>query len=276
MEAEIFHVDAFATRVFAGNPAAVVRLTSFPDDALLQAVARENNLPVTAFLVAEKTDWHLRWFTRAGELPLCGHGTIASAWVVSNRLDPGRSEMVFHTNAGPLGVRRADERYAMDFPSRPPRPVAPLPSVAAAIGETPVELHHDGFNYMAVLDSAASVRRLKADVAAIERLQGTRGLIVTAAGDDGYDCVSRYFTPQQGVPEDAVTGSAHCALTPFWCARLGKQEIRAFQASPRGGEMICRIKGDRVELEGACAFYLEGTCRLSSSDAVDFQASAAR
>jgi PhzF family phenazine biosynthesis protein len=276
MEAEIFHVDAFATRVFAGNPAAVMRLASFPDDALLQSVARENNLPVTAFLVAEKTDWQLRWFSTAGELPLCGHGTIASAWVVSNRFDPGRCEMVFHTNAGPLGVRRAGERYAMDFPSRRPKPIAPLQSVAAAIGEAPVELQYDGVNYLAVLDSAASVRRLKPDIAAIERLEGTRGLIVTAAGDQGYDCVSRYFTPQQGIYEDAVTGSAHCALTPFWCARLGKQEIRAFQASARGGEMLCRINGDRVELEGACAFYLEGTCRLSSSDTVDFHARAAR
>jgi PhzF family phenazine biosynthesis protein len=261
MEAPIFHVDAFATRIFGGNPAAVMRLGSFPDDALLQSIAQENNLPVTAFLVPENADWNLRWFTTAGELPLCGHGTIASAWVVSNRLDPGRSEMLFNTNAGPLRVRRGGDRYAMDFPARYAKPVAAREEIAAAIGAAPVELHHDGVNYLAVLDSAASVRHLKADIASIDRLQGTRGLIVTAAGD-GYDCVSRYFTPQQGVPEDAVTGSAHCALAPFWCARLSKPEIRAFQASPRGGELVCRTNGDRVELEGACAFYNEGTCRF--------------
>lgn len=276
MEAAIFHVDAFATRVFGGNPAAVACLASFPHDALLQSIAQENNLPVTAFLVPKNADWDLRWFTTAGELPLCGHGTIASAWVVSNRLDPGRSDMVFGTNAGPLRVRRSSERYTMDFPARHAKPVAALEAIAAAIGETPVELHHDGVNYLAVLGSAASVRRLKPHIASIERLEGTRGLIVTAAGDDGYDCVSRYFTPQQGVPEDAVTGSAHCALAPFWCARLSKPEILAFQASPRGGELVCRANGDRVELEGACAFYFEGRCRLSSSDTVDFDACAAR
>jgi PhzF family phenazine biosynthesis protein len=262
MEAPIFHVDAFATRVFGGNPAAVMRLASFPDTALLQSIAQENSLPVTAFLVPENAGWNLRWFTTAGELPLCGHGTIASAWVVSNRLDPGRSDMVFTTNAGPLRVRRSGERYAMDFPARHAKPVVALEAIAAAIGETPVELYHDGVNYLAVLDSAASVRGLKPDITSIERLEGTRGLIVTAAGDDGYDCVSRYFTPQQGVPEDAVTGSAHCGLTPFWCARFGKREIRAFQASTRGGELVCRTNGDRVELEGACAFYKEGTCRF--------------
>ena len=245
-------------------------LETFADDALLQSIAKENDLPATAFLVRNGASWNLRWFTATNELPLCGHGTIAAAWVVSTRLDPGRTEMLFETNAGPLPVRRNGERYAMDFPARHPKAVAPVEQIATAIGVTPVELHHDGVNYIAVLESAAIVRALRPDISAVERLEETRGLIVTAAGDEGYDCVSRYFTPQQGVPEDAVTGSAHCALTPFWCERLAQTEILAFQASERGGELVGRIRGNRVELEGACR---EG---LGARDAVDLDAGAAR
>lgn len=245
-------------------------LETFPEDSVLQSVARENGLPVTAFLVRNGDGWNLRWFTTANELPLCGHGTIASAWVVSNRLVPGCAEMTFQTNAGALPVRRAGERYAMDFPARHPKPVAVTADVATAIGVVPAELHHDGVNYLAVLASAATVRGLKPDIASIERLEGTRGLIVTAVGDDGYDCVSRYFTPQQGVPEDAVTGSAHTALTPFWCNRLGSREIRAFQASARGGELTCRLKGERVELEGECG------PASGAGDTVDLDSRAAR
>lgn len=267
---ETFYVDAFVAPGFDGNPAAVTVLSEFPGDALLQSAARENDLPVTAFLVRQSSTWALRWFTTANELPLCGHGTIASAWVVGTRLDPACSQMTFTTAAGALPVRRTGERYAMDFPARHPKAVEPVAAIASAIGVVPVELYHDGTNYLAVLDSAVTVRGLRPDIASIDRLEKTRGLILTAAGDHGYDCVSRYFTPQQGVPEDAVTGSAHCTLTPLWCGRLGKSEIRAFQASPRGGELVGRIKGDRVELEGGCR---EG---LRAGDAVDLDARAAR
>jgi len=261
MRIAIFHVDAFTADKFAGNPAAVMPLPSFLDDSLLQAIARENNLSETAFLVPHGEDWRLRWFTPATEVPLCGHATLASAWVVTQRLDPGRQRVVFHTASGPLRVERAGERFVMDFPARHPAPVEVPPGLEAALGARPVEVLHDGFNYLALLDSADSVRRMTPDFRAISRLDAG-GLVVTAPGDRGYDCVSRYFAPAKGIDEDPVTGGAHCALTPFWTGRLGKREIRAFQASARGGELVCRMRDDRVELEGECVFYMEGQAEV--------------
>jgi len=265
MRIPIFHVDAFTAQRFGGNPAAVMPLPSFLDDSLLQAIARENNLSETAFLVPHGGDWRLRWFTPATEVPLCGHATLASAWVVTQRLDPGRERIVFHTASGPLTVQRAGERFVMDFPARPPSPVEMPPGLDAALGVRPAEVLHDRFNYLAVLDSVAAVRGVTPDFRAVARLDAG-GLIVTAPGDapadGGYDCVSRYFAPAKGIDEDPVTGGAHCALTPFWTARLGKREIRAFQASVRGGELVCRMRDDRVELEGECVFYMEGQAEV--------------
>ena len=170
--------------------------------------------------------------------------------------------MTFHTLSGALTVRRNGERFVMDFPARRNAPVEPLPALEAALHVRPSEVFHDGFNYVAILDSAQTVRRLNPDLAAIEALDGVVGVIATAAGDRGYDCVSRYFAPAKGIDEDPVTGGAHCALTPLWSARLGKAEIHAYQASARGGEVICRAKDDRVELEGACVFYMEGHAEI--------------
>jgi PhzF family phenazine biosynthesis protein len=261
MRTPIFQVDAFTTRRFAGNPAAVMPLESFPEDGLLRALAAENNLPATAFLVPEGGDYRLRWFTPATELSLCGHATLASAAVVMERLEPGRARVVFHSSSGPLTVTRSAAGYRMDFPSRPSRPVQAPPGLAEALGTVPVEVWADAFNYLALLESAAVVRELAPDLAAIARLED-HGVIVTAPGDEAYDFVSRYFVPAKGVPEDSVTGSAHCALTPFWARRLGKTDLRAFQASKRGGEIVCRFAGDRVELEGTCVFYLEGQAEI--------------
>jgi PhzF family phenazine biosynthesis protein len=257
MRYPIFQVDAFATRLFTGNPAAVVHLPAFPPEATMQAVAAENNLAETAFLVRDGDDYRLRWFTPAVEVPLCGHATLASAAVVMERLEPGRTRVVFHTASGPLIVNRADARYVMDFPARPSQPVAAPAGLADALGVVPAEVFVNTFNYMAVLPSAQAVRALTPDIAAIARIDRP-GVIVTAPGDAAYDFVSRYFAPAKGVPEDPVTGAAHCMLAPYWAARLGKTAFTAFQASRRGGEVICRLAGDRVELEGRCVFYLEG------------------
>jgi PhzF family phenazine biosynthesis protein len=257
MRIPIYQVDAFAVRRFGGNPAAVMPLEAFLDDAVLQAIALENNLSETAFLVRHGADWRLRWYTPKVEVPLCGHATLASAWVVTERLDPGRSRIVFHTASGPLTVQRQGDRFAMDFPTRQAAPVATPPGLADALGARPVEVLHDRFNYLCLLDSAATVRGLAPNHPALGRLDAG-GVIVTAPGDEGYDCVSRYFAPAKGIDEDPVTGGAHCALAPFWTARLGKPEIRAYQASARGGEMTCRVSGDRVELAGTCVFYMEG------------------
>lgn len=257
----IYQVDAFAGRLFAGNPAAVVLLESFPPDEVLRNIAAENNLPETAFLVPEGEHYRLRWFTPTVEVPLCGHATLASAAVVMERLQPGRSEVVFFSLSGPLTVRRTASGYVLNFPPRTPMPVAPPPALAAALGAVPMATLDDTFNYIAVLEDARSVRELVPDIAAIATLDRS-GVVVTAPGDAAYDFVSRYFAPAKGIPEDPVTGGAHCALTPYWAARLNKTLLRAYQASSRGGELICRLADGRVELEGACVFYLEGRITL--------------
>lgn len=261
MRVPLFQVDAFTTQRFTGNPAAVMLLPDYAGDAVLLAVAAENNLAETAFLVRDGENYRVRWFTPAVEVPLCGHATLASAAVVMERLEPQRRSVQFLSASGPLGVRRTDEGYVMDFPARRLQHAAPPQGLAAALGVIPVEVLHDGFNYLAVLDLARSVRDLAPDIAAIARLD-CAGVIVTARGDGPYDCVSRYFAPAKGIPEDPVTGGAHCALTPYWTAKLGKTALRAFQASRRGGELFCRAAGDRVELGGACVFYLEGTAEI--------------
>jgi PhzF family phenazine biosynthesis protein len=261
MRRSIFQIDAFTTRRFAGNPAAVIPLESFLADPVLQAIAAENNLAETAFLVPESGDYRLRWFTPLTEVPLCGHATLASAAVVMERLEPGRSRVVFHSASGPLTVKRTETGYVMDFPARPSEPVSPPAGLAEALGVVPLQVFVNAFNYMALLESAQVVRELAPDLAALARLDRL-GVIVTAPGDGIYDFVSRYFAPAKGIPEDPVTGAAHCMLAPYWANRLGKTELRAFQASRRGGEILCRLAGDRVELEGACVFYLEGEVEI--------------
>ena len=261
MRTPIFQLDAFTSRRFAGNPAAVMPLNAFLGDDVLQAIAAENNLAETAFLVPEGGDYRLRWFTPTTEVPLCGHATLASAAVVMERLEPGRRQVVFHSASGPLTVRRTATGYVMDFPARPSQPVPAPPGLAAALGAVPAEVVVDAFNYLVLLASAREVRGLTPDIAAIARIDRS-GVIVTAPGDESYDFVSRYFAPAKGIPEDPVTGGAHCALAPYWAARLGKTEFRAFQASKRGGEVVCRLAGNRVELEGSCVFYLEGEAEV--------------
>ena len=262
MPTPLYQVDAFAAARFKGNPAAVMPMAAFPDDALMQAIAAENNLAETAFLAPQGEDWRLRWFTPTVEVPLCGHATLASAAVVLERLQPGRERVVFHTASGALSVRRAGEgRYVMDFPARTAEPTKAPAGLAEALGALPQAVFVNAFNYMAVFDSAAAVRALKPDMAAIARLDRP-GVIATAPGDGPYDAVSRYFAPAKGIPEDPVTGAAHCMLAPYWAGRLAKTELRCFQASARGGEVLCRVMSDRVELEGACVFYLEGQVEL--------------
>jgi PhzF family phenazine biosynthesis protein len=264
MRTPIFHVDAFTARPFAGNPAAVMLMDQFPEDTVLQEIAAENNLSETAFLVPEGGDYRLRWFTPTTEVPLCGHATLASAAVVMDRLEPGRGTVVFHSASGPLTVNRTKTGYVMDFPIRRSEQISTPPALAAALRIDPIEpieVFKNEFNYMALLGSEHVLRGLAPDMAALARLDRP-GVIVTAPGEGAYDFVSRYFAPAKGIPEDPVTGAAHCMLAPYWARRLGKTTFRAFQASRRGGEIICRLVGDRVELEGACVFYLEGEVEI--------------
>lgn len=261
MRSPIFQIDAFTSKRFAGNPAAVMPLGRFLSDETMQSIAAENNLAETAYIVPENGDYHIRWFTPAVEVPLCGHATLASAAVVMERLEPKRTSVVFHSASGPLKVDRDGSRYLMDFPARLAEEVSEPPDFARFLGIQPVQIFVNNFNYMVLLQDAKTVRELSPDYDALAQL-GRDGVIVTATGDNGYDFVSRYFAPAKGINEDPVTGTAHCMLAPFWMERLEKAELRAWQASPRGGEVICRVHDDRVELEGECVFYLEGQVEI--------------
>lgn len=250
-----WQVDAFAARPFGGNPAAVMVLEDYPADDVLQAVAAENNLAETAFLVAEGDDWRLRWFTPAAEVPLCGHATLASGHVLLGR--DGGGAATFHTASGPLTVRRDGPRLALDLPALASRPDSDgLEAVTAALGRAPTELFA-AKAHIAVFDDAASVRAASPDMALTKALPRD-GLIVTAPGDGGADIVCRYFAPHVGIDEDPVTGSAHAQLVPFWAERLGRDTFVSHQLSARGGELHCRLANDRVILAGAAVTVVEG------------------
>ncbi len=257
MKIPIYQVDAFTDRLFAGNPAAICPLDSWLPDAAMQAIAAENNLAETAFFVREGDGFLLRWFTPEVEVDLCGHATLASAHVLFQVLEPGRTSVTFHTlKAGVLHVIRDGDYLAMDFPSRPGKPVGPMPELGAALGKTPVEILK-ARDVMAVFDKAWDVADMKPNFQALISIGA--GVIVTAPGENGVDFVSRFFAPAFGIPEDPVTGSAHCTLTPYWAARLGKTKLEARQLSKRGGALTCTLKGDRVSLAGRAVLYLEGT-----------------
>jgi PhzF family phenazine biosynthesis protein len=258
---QIFQVDAFTRKLFKGNPAAVMPMESFPPDDTLQALAAENNLAETAFIVRAGREYQIRWFTPKVEVPLCGHATLASAAVVMEKLEPDRTEVIFRSASGPLRVWKSQADYVLDFPSRPSERVSMSLDLTAALGSAPEEVFSNEFNYLAVFKDARLVRELKPDMAKLACIDRP-GVIVTAPGDCGFDFLSRYFAPAKGIPEDPVTGAAHCMLAPYWSRRTGKDSFRAYQASPRGGEVICRLKHDRVELQGACVFYMEGTVEL--------------
>jgi len=262
MRVPIFQLDAFATRRFEGNPAAVMVLPAFPADSVMLALAAENNLAETAFLVRDGGEWRIRWFTPRVEVPLCGHATLASAAVVMERLEPARREVVFHSASGPLAVQRGEGGYLMDFPSRPSARMDVAPrGLAQALGAPPMEVWQNEFNYLALLDNPATVRALSPDFRALAGFDRP-GVIVTAQGEGEFDFTSRYFAPAKGVDEDPVTGGAHCMLAPFWAPRLGRTEFLARQASARGGIVRCRLLDARVQLEGGCVFYMEGEAEV--------------
>lgn len=271
MRARAFQIDAFTDRLFAGNPAAVVLLDDWPRDGVLQDVAAENNLSETAFLVREGDAYDLRWFTPTDEVDLCGHATLAAGFVVLGFLEGGRSEVEFRTRSGRLGVRREGGRYAMDFPALPSEPVPGAREGRGVLDALEVERGEvlAAKDYLVVLDSEDEVRSLSPDFDALRRLD-RRGVIATAPADprrgDGElpppDFVSRFFAPRVGVPEDPVTGSAHCALAPCWAERLERSRLVGRQVSRRGGTVHCEDRGDRVTLAGDAVLFLDGTVRI--------------
>lgn len=269
MRLPLFQIDAFTDRPFAGNPAAVVPLRSWLDDGTLQAIAAENNLSETAFTVPEGPEdagaavqrYALRWFTPTLEVALCGHATLAAAWVL---LDSGQTAR-FQTQSGELVVTREGARLTMDFPAIPPVPVEPPPGLADALGGAAEAWHavrsvHGARYFLAVFADAAQVAALAPDTGRMGRAFHAN-VIATAPGTT-CDFVSRFFAPASGVPEDPVTGSAHCTLAPYWAARLGKNLLLGRQISSRGGEVRCEVVGDRVRLSGTCVQYLQGTIEV--------------
>jgi PhzF family phenazine biosynthesis protein len=259
MRIPLYQVDAFTSRLFGGNPAAVCPLAEWLPDETMQAIAAENNLAETAFFVAQGTGYLLRWFTPAVEVELCGHATLASGYVVTHILRPDRRSVRFDTlKAGPLEVTRDRDLLAMDFPAWPPEEGPADPRIISALGKPPVESFVARGRTLAVYQRAEDVAALEPDFAAMRRVPGANA-IVTAPGRDGTDFVSRYFAPNHGVDEDPATGSAHCVLTPYWAKRLGKNELTARQISARGGDLHCTLHSDRVTLAGHAVLYLEGT-----------------
>jgi PhzF family phenazine biosynthesis protein len=264
MKLPLYQIDAFTATVFSGNPAGICPLEHWLPDATMQSIAAENNVAETAFFVPRAPaasgaiDYDLRWFTPEAEIDLCGHATLASGFLVLTTLDPTRQEVTFHTKSGALTVRRAGDDLSMDFPARPPERCE-VPELAAALGATPAEVWKSR-DVMAVFPAEADVRAIAPSFDRIRAL-GVFGVIVTAPGRD-VDFVSRFFAPLMGVPEDPVTGSAHCTLVPYWANRLGRSRLRARQISLRGGELACEHRGERVTIAGRAVQYLAGTIEV--------------
>lgn len=260
MKIKQFQVDAFARKAFEGNPAAVCPLPAWLPDATMQAIAAENNLSETAFFVPGTDGFELRWFTPVAEVDLCGHATLASAHVLFNELGYDGSELRFATRSGELRVRRADHGLlAMDFPAIDSQPCVVPRELIAGLGVEPDEVYAAD-DYLAVFSDVQAIRNLALDFVALSKLD-LRGVIATAPGE-GEDFVSRFFAPRYGIAEDPVTGSAHCALAPYWTKRLGKSVLRARQLSQRGGDVLCELAGDRVIISGAAVTFLEGELRI--------------
>lgn len=262
MKIKLYQVDAFASRVFEGNPAAVCPLESWLDDSLLQAIAGENNLSETAFFVPSAKGFKLRWFTPVKEVDLCGHATLATAHVIFEILGYSKQAVTFETRSGDLVVRRKRNLLEMDFPSLSPRPCAMPEALIEGLGQRPTEVL-SADDYLAVFDSEATVRAIAPNHTLLSQLD-LRGVIVTAPGMD-VDFVSRFFAPKYGVPEDPVTGSAHCELAPYWANKLGKNTLSAKQVSRRGGNITCGVNADRVLLSGYAVTFMEAEITLDVS-----------
>ena len=259
MRIPMYQIDAFTGELFGGNPAAVCVLGDWLDDRIMQAIAMENNLSETAFLIERPGHFDLRWFTPAAEIDLAGHPTLAAAFAVFEILKPGLREVRFETKSGTLSVTREKDMLAMDFPATPATLCNPPDALIKGLGLTPQEVLMSR-DHMAVLSSEAEVLAVKPDFNILRQLD-SMGVIITAPGDNS-DFVSRFFAPKMGIPEDPVTGSAHCTLIPYWAQRLGKADLSAVQVSPRKGLLSCRDMGQRVRIAGNAVLFFSGEIYL--------------
>jgi PhzF family phenazine biosynthesis protein len=263
MKIQYFEVDAFANKPFQGNPAGICPLEKWLPDALMQNIAAENNLAETAFFVPRGDDYELRWFAPAVEIDLCGHATLASAFILFSELGRKGETVRFHTKSGALSVTRKGAILTLDFPSRPPKPANIPDALVRGLGKKPVQILK-ARDYFALYESAEDVRTLNPDIPLLGTLD--EKVIVTAPGKD-CDFVSRFFAPTAGVPEDPATGSAHCTLIPYWSERLGKTKMFARQLSKRGAELFCELAGDRVLIGGKAVLYSRGQIELENASA---------
>lgn len=255
MKLPLWQVDAFATRRFEGNPAAVVLLGAWLPPETMQAIAMENNLSETAFLVREGERWGVKWFTPTSEVDLCGHATLASAHVLFNEGMVDSEVVHFDSLSGPLSATLDGDRIMLDFPARPPEPVDVNGAVVDALGARPDELHRSK-DLLAIFARQEDVAALRPDMRKLAALPGE--CMIASAPGDGHDFVSRYFAPSYGIDEDPATGSAHCILTPYWSRRLDKLSLRARQISKRGAELWCEDRGERIGISGRAALYMKG------------------
>jgi PhzF family phenazine biosynthesis protein len=261
MKIPFYQVDAFSRTIFGGNPAGVCLLDSWLSDDVLQAIAAENNLPETAFLVPKsKERYDLRWFTPTLEVDLCGHATLASAFVILSFIDSTLPSVNFETASGLLSVAKSRELLCMDFPARKPVPAQGSPMLSEALGAEPIEVLK-ARDLMAVFKDESAIRGMSPNFEKLEQIPDAFAVIVTAPGEKS-DFVSRFFAPRAGIPEDPVTGSAHCTLIPYWSDKLNKECLHAYQLSQRGGELFCEHLNDRVRISGHAVLYAAGELHL--------------
>ena len=264
MKIPIYQIDAFTNKLYGGNPAAVCPLSNWLDDETLLSITKENNLSETAFFIQlANNHFHLRWFTPEIEMDLCGHATLASAYVIFEEMKYESNEVFFETKSGIIKVKKVDSYYELDFPSRPPQQSSLPKIIRDGLNIQPVEIWK-ARDYLLVYNSEDDIKKINPNIAIINQINiDPGGIIVTAKSKtEGVDFVSRFFTPQATIFEDPVTGSAHCTLVPFWAERLNKTEFRALQISMRGGELLCQLDKDRVLIRGKAVKYLEGTIEL--------------
>ena len=256
----IYQVDAFAKHLFSGNPAAVVFCKSELSTEIMQSIASENNLSETAFIVGTYNNYQIRWFTPKIEVDLCGHATLAAGHVLFNHYQFSGSKVTFSSNRGPLIVRKKGEILFMDFPTDQITAAEPIDPLIIGLGVQPVEIYKGRDDYLAIFDNEDTILSLRPDMTLISHVP-SRGVIASSIGSE-VDFVSRFFAPQAGVDEDPVTGSAHTTLIPYWAKRLAKNQLKARQLSKRGGDLICRDMGERVEIGGYAVTYLVGEISL--------------
>jgi len=262
MQLPIYQVDAFTNKTFGGNPAAVVPLETWLPDAQLLNIAAENNLSETAFFIPTDNGFHIRWFTPTMEVSLCGHATLATTWVIYNKLGYDKDRIEFESMSGPLIVERKADAFTLNFPKWDSQKSDSIDDIIEqAFGRAPLEIHK-GTKWVCIYDDEEFIKNAKPDIALLKTIQ-SEGVVITAPSNDpSIDFVSRYFGPQVGIDEDPVTGSAHCIVTPIWSGKLNKQEFNARQVSTRGGDLHLQIDGDRLHITGSATLYMEGTIHV--------------